>query len=109
VSITYQRNAFTYALAMAKTDYTKYPNRRTELCKVLAWLEAHVHQVAPAKQPYDMATWTPIVGSLHGHYLCMACGHRFGENSITPNQSRRAYLSLACPYCLHTNYIDTSR
>lgn len=93
------------ALQTAKREY----DAGIDTASVIAYLSAIVRTETPAKPKYRQLPMFAIPGRLTGKYHCQVCKRTFGENEVSPLQSRRAYLSLHCPHCGHCWYTDNSQ
>lgn len=97
--------AMRQALQTAKRDY----DAGIDTASVIAYLTVKVRAQTPAKPEYRQLPMFTIVGRPNGKYHCQACNRNFGENEVSPLQSKRAYLTLYCPHCGHCWYTDNSQ
>ena len=97
--------AMRQALRTAKRDY----DAGIDTASVIAYLSAIVRSQIPARPQYHQLPMFAVPGRLTGKYHCLRCGKRFGENEVSPLQSKRAYLTLHCPHCGHCWYSDNSQ
>ena len=93
--------AMRHALQTAKRDY----DAGWDTASVIAYLSVIVRAQAP---PRPKLPTSGVAGRPNGKYHCLVCKRNFGENQVSPLQSRRAYLSLHCPHCGHCWYTDNS-
>lgn len=99
--------AMRVALTRAKQDYDVQP--RDTLANVIAYLAMTVRTLSPPRPTYQQLPMFAVYGRPTGKYHCQQCGERFGENDVSPLQSRRAYLTLHCPHCGQCWYTDNSQ
>lgn len=101
--------AFRIALQAAKTDYGRDTESREILARVIAYLTVKVKEHVTTKAVYKQLPMFVVVGALTGNYHCTSCGRSFGENTVSPLQSKRAYHTLHCPHCFESSYQDYSQ
>lgn len=97
--------AMRFALKIAKTDYERHPGNA--LADVIAYLTV---KIGKRQRPqYHQLPMFAVVGAPSGKYRCVGCGKRFGENTVSRLQAKRAYLTLHCPHCLVSWFADQSQ
>jgi len=101
--------ALRLALQTAKTDYGHDISARHTLARVIAYLTVKVRECARSKTVYRQLPMFAVIGAPKGKYRCVACGRSFGENTVSPLQSKRAYLTLHCPHCYACWFEDRSQ
>ena len=104
-----EARAMRQALQTAKREYDTRDHPGSTLADVIAYLTIKVRANRTAKLEYRQLPMFAIVGKPDGKYRCQACGQRFGENTVSRLQSKRAYLTLHCPHCGHCWYSDNSQ
>ena len=102
---TIKVKAMRRALQTAKRDY----DAGIDTATVIAYLSVIVQAQAPPRPVYVQLPMFAVVGRLTGKYHCQVCKHTFGENDVSPLQSKRAYLTLHCPHCGACWYTDNSQ